>query len=110
MNQRQCFALDLVDDAALIAAYERWHAPGAVWPDIVAELRASGVMEMEIWRTGDRLFLLMTVAPDYPRLRDGAPREPEWQALMWQYQKALPHAAPDEKWVAMRRIFALAEQ
>ena len=32
MSRRLCFALDLVDDAAKIAEYERFHDPGGVWP------------------------------------------------------------------------------
>jgi L-rhamnose mutarotase len=29
---------------------------------------------------------------------------------MWRFQRALPHAAPGEKWVAMHRIFDMTEQ
>ena len=29
---------------------------------------------------------------------------------MWTFQKALPHAAPGQKWVPMMRIFDLAQQ
>ena len=31
----------------------------------------------------------------------------EWETLMWSYQKALPTAAPGEKWVRMEKIFSL---
>lgn len=47
MAQRICFALDLVDDAELIAAYEAAHAPGAVWPEVVEGIRAAGYEAME---------------------------------------------------------------
>jgi L-rhamnose mutarotase len=107
MTRRLCFALDLVDDAALIAEYERWHAPGGVWPEIIADIRASGILDMEIWRTGARMFMIMAVADDYPRSSPPEPREAEWQALMWKFQKPLPHAAVGEKWVEMKRIFTL---
>jgi L-rhamnose mutarotase len=29
---------------------------------------------------------------------------------MWSFQKALPHAAPGEKWLPMTQIFDLAQQ
>jgi hypothetical protein len=29
---------------------------------------------------------------------------------MWTFQKALPHAAPGQKWMAMTQIFDLAQQ
>jgi L-rhamnose mutarotase len=105
MARRHCFALDLVDDAALIADYEARHAPGAVWPAVLAHLRAQGVESMEIWRTGDRMVMIAEVAEDYPRAVAVPAETDEWEKLMWRYQRALPHAAPGEKWVPMQRIF-----
>jgi len=105
MARRHCFALDLIDDAALIAEYEARHAPGAVWPAVLDHLVAQGVETMEIWRTGERLVMIAQVADDYPRAAEPPAELAEWEALMWRFQRALPHAAPDEKWVPMRRIF-----
>lgn len=110
MSRRACFALDLVDDAALIAEYEARHAPGAVWPAIVAHLQAQGFEQMEIWRTGDRLVMIADVADDYPRAVPEPPEAAEWEALMWRFQRPLPHAAQGEKWVPMQRIFRLEPQ
>ena len=61
MSRRLCFALDLVNDAAKIAEYERFHAPGGVWPQIVDDIHAQGIEGMEIWRTGDRMVMIATV-------------------------------------------------
>ncbi len=112
MTRRLCFALDLLDDADLIAEYERAHAAGAVWPEVTAGIRAKGFEAMEIWRSGDRLFMIAEVADDFPRAIDGALAEVDarWEAAMGRFQKALPHAAPGEKWLAMTRIYALDEQ
>ncbi|MCP5411314.1 MAG: L-rhamnose mutarotase [Alphaproteobacteria bacterium] len=110
MPRRLCFVLDLVDDAALIAEYERRHAPGAVWPAIVDDIRAQGVEAMEIWRSGDRMVMIAAVADDYPRPRAVPPEYDAWEGLMWRFQKALPHAAPGQKWVPMDKIFDLGEQ
>jgi L-rhamnose mutarotase len=107
---RLCFALDLVDDAALIAEYEARHAPGAVWPAVIAHIRAQGVEAMEIWRSGDRMVMIAEVAGDYPRAAPAPPETAEWEKLMWRFQRALPHALPGEKWVEMQRIFDLGEQ
>jgi L-rhamnose mutarotase len=107
---RLCFALDLIDDAALIADYEARHAPGAVWPAVVAHIRAQGIEAMEIWRSGDRMVMIAEVAEDYPRPAPAPPENAEWEALMWRFQRALPHAAPGEKWVMMAKIFDLGEQ
>ncbi len=110
MSRRLCFALDLVNDAAKIAEYEAFHRPGGVWPPVVDDIRAQGIEGMEIWRTGDRMVMIATVADDYPRARAIPPEHDAWENLMWRFQKALPHAAPGEKWVPMTQIFDLAQQ
>ena len=109
MARRLCFALDLVADADLIAEYERAHAPGAAWPDVTRAIRAKGFLAMEIWRTGDRLFMIAEVADAFPRAipAELAAVDARWEAAMDRFQKSLPHAAPGEKWVGMDRIFTL---
>jgi len=110
VSERRCFALDLVDDPELIAEYERLHGPGAVWPAVTDYIRASGIEAMEIWRSGDRLFMIAEVAQDYPRQVDPTPEVERWEELMWRFQRPLPHAAEGEKWVPMTRIYSLDEQ
>jgi len=110
MTERRCFALDLADDPQLIAEYERFHAPGTGWPQVIAHIRATGVESMEIWRTGDRLLMITEVSDDYPRPVEAPPEVEAWEKLMWRFQKPLPNAADGEKWVEMRRIFSLSEQ
>jgi L-rhamnose mutarotase len=107
-THRYCLALDLKDDPVLIAEYEAWHR--AVWPEILESIRASGIRHLEIWRSGNRLFMIVEAGEDFSFVRkaemDAAnPRVQEWETLMWRYQQALPHAAPGEKWVLMERIF-----
>lgn len=112
MSRRVCFALDLIDDADLIADYEALHAPGTGWPEVIADIRDTGFEDMEIWRTGNRCFMIAVVTDDFPRPRGPAAQAAvdRWEDRMWRYQQALPHAAPGEKWVPMTRIFALDEQ
>ena len=110
MSRRLCFALDLVDSPSKIAEYEQFHQPGRVWPKIVDDIHAQGVEAMEIWRTGDRMVMIATVADDYPRARNVPPEYDEWESLMWTFQKALPHAAPGQKWMPMTQIFDLGKQ
>ncbi len=67
---------------------------------------------MEIYRTGNRLFMVMEVADDFSfdakAAADAAdPKVQEWETLMSTYQQLLPWAAPAEKWVTMERIFKL---
>lgn len=109
MSRRVCFALDLVDDAELIAAYEAAHQPGAVWPEVIQGIRASGYDSMEIWRAGDRLFLIAEVSDDWPRpiATELEQADQRWQAAMDRFQRRLAFAQEGEKWVPLHRIFSL---
>ena len=109
---RLYYALDLKDDPNLIAEYEHWHRPENVWPEIVDSLRDAGVRDLEIFRAGNRLVLMLDVGDDYSAERKAAsdaanPRVQAWETLMWKFQQALPFAKPGEKWVAMQPIFSL---
>ena len=111
---RLYYALDLHDDPALIAEYERWHSPEAIWPEIIESIAAAGVRDMEIYRVDDRLVLTMDVDDDYSAeakaTADNAnPRVQAWEALMSTFQKPLSGSAPGEKWRPMVRIFSLAQ-
>jgi L-rhamnose mutarotase len=102
---RLYFALDLKDDATLIAEYERWHRPERIWPEVLAGLSAAGVTELEILRCGNRLVMVMD-APAEPAA-PAAGRPAQWEELMWRFQQSLPFAEPGQKWVPMHRIFSL---
>lgn len=109
---RLYFALDLKDDPALIEAYEGWHRPERIWPEIPQLLRASGVEELEILRCGDRLVMVMEVAKDFSAVRhaeltNSSARAQAWEELMWEFQRALPFARPGQKWVPMAQVFSL---
>ena len=106
--------LDLVDDAGAIAEYERWHTPGNVPAPVLAAIRASGVAEMEIFRTGTRLVMTMTVTPDFdPAAKADAdaadPQVAEWEARMGTFQCALPAAPDGSRWTPMTPIFRLSD-
>ena len=110
MTRRYCLALDLKDDAGLISEYERYHQE--VWPEITRSIRESGIEDMEIYRVGNRLFMVMEVSDEFSfeakADADGAnPRVREWEELMGKFQQPLPGAMPGEKWLRMERIFKL---
>jgi len=110
-----CFALDLADDAELIAQYRQWHRPGGPPQAVNESIRRAGVQELEIWLTGNRLFMVMDVESDFdPKAKAAAdaadPQVRAWEAAMCRFQRALPWAEPGEKWVPAERIYQLSQQ
>jgi L-rhamnose mutarotase len=106
--KRYCLALDLKDDPALIAEYEAYHRN--VWPEILKSIKDAGIEKMEIYRTGNRLFMIMEVNATFSfetKASADAASDivQQWEKLMWKYQQALPGSKPGEKWIVMEKIF-----
>ncbi|MBL7796433.1 MAG: L-rhamnose mutarotase [Saprospiraceae bacterium] len=105
---RYCLALDLKPDADLIAEYEAHHR--AVWPEVLDSIRNAGITQLEIFRTGNRLFMILEADEQFSFEKKAVldaenARVQEWETLMWTYQQALPTAKPGQKWVLLERIF-----
>jgi L-rhamnose mutarotase len=112
MMKRYSFALDLIDDKALIAEYENWHKAENCWPEIKKSILDAGITQMEIYRTGNRLFMIMDTDETFTFERKEAmdaanTKVQEWEQLMWKFQSSIPWAKPGEKWVLMDEIFQL---
>lgn len=108
--QKFCLALDLVDEPDLIAEYERYHQK--VWPEIIKSIKDSGIESMEIFRTGNRLFMIIEANDTFSfetksKMDASNSKVQAWEELMWTFQQSLPWAKPGEKWVKMDKIFEL---
>ncbi len=110
--KRFCQTLDLRDNPQLIAEYRRRHQPDSVWPEILKGIREVGILEMEIYILGTRLFMIVDAPEDFnwddamARLAT-LPRQAEWEAYMSEFQQAEPGQSSDEKWQMMERMFHL---
>lgn len=103
-------ALDLKNDDELIAEYEQYHQK--VWPEIIDSIKDSGIIGLEIYRVGNRLFMIMETDETFSfekknEMDNSNSKVQEWENLMWKYQQALPGAQPGEKWMLMKKIFDL---
>lgn len=108
--KRFALTLALKNDAELIKEYETFHE--AVWPEVLRSITDSGIQEMEIYREGTKLFMIISANDDFSFERKSAmdlqnAKVQEWEELMWKYQQKIPGAAPDEKWILMKKIFEL---
>ena len=106
--KRYCQTLTLVDDEAMIEKYCEVHRH--VWPEIIAGQHQVGILQMQIYRLGRSLFMIMDTVDDFDFDRDMArlatlPRQAEWEAYVSQYQGCSANARSDEKWQLMDIIF-----
>lgn len=112
--QRFCLTLDLIDDPESIKEYEQYHASGNAWPEVTQHDIDCGVTNIEIFRTGNRMFMILETTDEFTfeekaKMDAANPKIQEWENLMWKYQQAIPWAKPGEKWVLMKRIFKSGE-
>jgi len=110
--KRYCQTMDLQDNPELIAEYKRRHSECEAWTEILDGIREVGILEMEIYLLGTRLFMIVEAADDFDwdeamaRLAT-LPRQQEWEEYMAQLQDCRKDATSDEKWQMMERIFHL---
>lgn len=108
--KKYCLALDLKDDPTLIKEYEAHHKK--VWPPILHSITEAGIELMEIYRTGNRLFMIIVTNEQFnfeqkAKADSSNDKVQEWETLMWNYQQAIPGSKTGEKWRLMEKIFDL---
>ena len=110
---RYVLTVDLKDAPGVIEAYQAHHR--AVWPAVVRSLRRVGVRDMEIYRQGRRLAMVLDTESEFDldssfaRHLAADPLCAEWEALMKDLQQPAPGADGDW-WTPMKRLFRLSEQ
>ncbi|HKJ41442.1 MAG TPA: L-rhamnose mutarotase [Sunxiuqinia sp.] len=113
--KRYCKTLLLKNDPQLIEDYKKVHAPGAAWPEIMQGMKEVGILDMEIYLDGNRLFMIMDTVADFDHEKAMAelatkPRQREWEAYVSRFQKTTEDASADDKWQLMDRIFELDQK
>lgn len=111
-TKRYCQTLRLKDEPELIAEYERLHSAEHHWTEIRDGIREVGILEMEIYRYEDLLFMIVETPADFDwdsamaRLAT-LPRQAEWERTVAKYQICNPDDTSAGKWKLMTRIFNL---
>ncbi len=110
--KRYCQTMDLKDDPELIKEYIGYHSPAKSWPEIREGIRSVGILEMEIYLLGSRLFMIVETPLDFDweiamAKLNTLPLQTEWENLMACFQNTSPGASSAEKWRLMDRIFYL---
>ena len=110
--KRFCKTLNLEDDPQLIEDYKKVHKPDNIWPEITKGMIDVGILDMEIYIMGARLFMIMDTVPEFDHESAMAelatkPRQSEWEASMARFQRTSSEASADEKWQLIERIYKL---
>ena len=100
--------MTLVDNPELVEKYIEVHSH--VWPEVIAGQHEVGILQMQIYRLGRSLFMIMDTVDDFDFARDmarlaGLPRQAEWEAYVSQFQGCAADASSAEKWQMMEKIF-----
>lgn len=113
-TKRYVRTLELRDDPELIAEYRLRHSRERIWPEIVRGIREVGIIGMDIYISGTRLVMILTVPAELDL--DAAmaklatlPRQQEWEDYMSVFQQAEKGASSQEKWRDMEEMFHLYE-
>ena len=110
--KRYCQSLDLRDNPELIAEYRRRHSKEHIWKEVMDGIRQVGILEMEIYLLGTRLFMIVETPIDFEwetsmKKLSTLPRQEEWEDYMAEFQLVKAGMSSAEKWQLMERIFHL---
>lgn len=108
MSKSIARTVDLIDDPEIIAKYEEYHRNA--WPEVRERQKAIGIERMEIFRSGNHLFMYITVPNDFDfeqgfKSFAGTPRNKEWNDIMSSYMQKVPEANEGELWAEMSLAF-----
>ncbi|MDY3732303.1 MAG: L-rhamnose mutarotase [Alloprevotella sp.] len=112
--KRYCQTLELRDNPELIKEYRRRHSRERAWREILDGIRQVGILEMELYILGTRLFMIVETPLDFDwdtamaRLAT-LPRQAEWEDYMAEFQLVKQGLSSAEKWQLMERMFYLYE-
>ena len=112
--KRYCQTLSLRDNPELIEAYRKAHSKEESWPEIRAGIHEVGILEMEIYILGSKLFMIVETPLNFDWDKAMAklatlPRQAEWEEYVAKFQQCAEGATSDEKWQMMERMFYLYE-
>ena len=113
-RRQYCLTLDLNADKELARQYEEYHKPGNVWLEVIDNILESGILDMQIYRSGTQLIMVMTVMDsfsfeDKARRDSQNPRVVEWERLMARFQHTDNQASAVAKWQVLSNIFDLEQ-
>lgn len=108
--KRYCLALNLRSDPILHKEYIEHHANVPI--EVQMSILESGITNMQIYKLGDQLFMIMDTSDDFSfekKAEMDASNEhvQKWEDLMSKFQNVSVGSDPYAKWQLMENIFDL---
>ena len=99
--KRYCQTLSLRDNPELIEAYRKAHSKEESWPEIRAGIREVGILEMEIYILGSKLFMIVETPLNFDWDKAMAklatlPRQAEWEEYVAHFQQCVEGVNADD--------------
>ena len=112
--KRYCQTMDLKNNPDLIAMYKKCHSQAEAWPEIREGIRSVGILEMEIYIAGSRLFMIVETPLDFDWKTamdklSHLPRQAEWENYVSKFQECVAECTSAQEWKLMERMFSLYE-
>lgn len=104
--------MQLKDDSELIRKYRKAHDKEHFWHEIEEGIKQVGILEMEIYISGNTLVMIVDAPLDFnwdeamARLAT-LPRQEEWERYVATFQDCDENATSDQKWQMTERMFYL---
>lgn len=104
--------MQLKDDSELIRKYREAHDKEHFWHEIEEGIKQVGILEMEIYISGNTLVMIVDAPLDFnwdeamARLAT-LPRQEEWERYVAAFQDCDENATSDQKWQMTERMFYL---
>lgn len=104
--------MELKNDSELIKEYRKAHDKEHFWKEIEEGIKQVGILEMEIYISGNRLVMIVDAPLDFDwnkamETLATLPRQEEWEKHVAAFQQCAIDATSDQKWQMMERMFYL---
>ncbi|MCM1078418.1 MAG: L-rhamnose mutarotase [Bacteroidales bacterium] len=113
--KRYVQTMDLKDDEELIRRYCEAHDEIHARPEVLAGMREVGILEMELYRLGNRVIMIVDAPEDFDWTAAMThlatlPGQEDWETFVSQFQQCNPTDTSDQKWKMMERIFRIYDK
>lgn len=110
--KRYCQYLEITDNPEIIRQYKECHNEENHWKDVRDGIRQVGILEMEMYISGNKVFMIVETEPDFDWESSMSklatlPRQAEWEHFVAALQGCAPDATSAQKWTLMDRMFYL---